>query len=48
VKEVLERLKVTGTRRNYWPVLDVGGQIIWMQGVEVEPPPGITLAIERL
>ena len=48
VKEVLERLKVTGSGRNLWPVLDFGGQIIWMQGVEVEPWPGIAVSVERL
>ena len=48
VKEVLERLKVTGSSRSFWPVLDVGGRIVWMQGVEVEPSPGITVAVERL
>ena len=41
VKEVLERLRVTGSRRALWPVLDVGGRIVWMQGVELEPEGGI-------
>jgi tRNA(Ile)-lysidine synthase len=40
VKEVLERLRVTGTRRALWPVLELDGRIVWMQGVEVEPQPG--------
>lgn len=48
VKEVLERLKVTGTSRSFWPVLDIDGRIVWMQGVEVEPFPGITVAVEQL
>lgn len=43
VKEVLERLKVTGSRRGLWPVLELDGRIIWMQGVEVEPVPGIVV-----
>jgi tRNA(Ile)-lysidine synthase len=37
VKEVLERLRVTGTDRAVWPVLEIGGQIVWMRGVELEP-----------
>ncbi|MGD0901391.1 MAG: tRNA lysidine(34) synthetase TilS [Terracidiphilus sp.] len=41
VKEVLERLRVTGSRRTLWPVLDVGGRIVWMRGVELEPEGGI-------
>lgn len=37
VKEVLERLRVTGSDRARWPVLEVEGRIVWMQGVELEP-----------
>jgi tRNA(Ile)-lysidine synthase len=37
VKEVLERLRVTGTNRVVWPVLEVQGRIVWMRGVELEP-----------
>jgi tRNA(Ile)-lysidine synthase len=43
VKEVLERLKVTGSRRALWPVLEIKGRIVWMQGVEVEPVPGLRI-----
>jgi tRNA(Ile)-lysidine synthase len=43
VKEVLERLKVTGSSRALWPVLELDGRIVWMQGVEVEPEPGIRI-----
>jgi tRNA(Ile)-lysidine synthase len=39
VKEVLERLRVTGTERAVWPVLEIGGRIVWMRGVELEPDP---------
>jgi tRNA(Ile)-lysidine synthase len=45
VKEVLERLRVTGTARAVWPVLEVDGRIVWMKGVEVEPEPSISLSI---
>lgn len=48
VKEVLERLRVTGSARALWPVLEVGGQIVWMKGVELEPEPGITIAAEAV
>jgi tRNA(Ile)-lysidine synthase len=43
VKEVLERLKVTGSGRAVWPVLEMDGRIVWMKGVEVEPEQGITV-----
>jgi tRNA(Ile)-lysidine synthase len=42
VKEVLERLRVTGTSRSLWPVLELDGRIVWMRGVELLPEPGIT------
>jgi tRNA(Ile)-lysidine synthase len=41
VKEVLERLRVTGSSRAVWPVLEVDGRIVWMKGVELEPEAGI-------
>jgi tRNA(Ile)-lysidine synthase len=41
VKEVLERLRVTGTDRALWPVLEVNGRVAWMKGVELEPEQGI-------
>jgi len=43
VKEVLERLKVTGSSRALWPVLELNGRIVWMQGVEVESDLGIRI-----
>ena len=48
VKEVLERMKVTGSRRALWPVLEVGGRIVWMKGVELEPEPGIGVVATSL
>ena len=39
VKEVLERMRVTGNARALWPVLEVEGRIVWMRGVAVEPGP---------
>jgi tRNA(Ile)-lysidine synthase len=44
VKEVLERLRVTGAGRALWPVLELEGRIVWMRGVELEPEPGIRIA----
>jgi tRNA(Ile)-lysidine synthase len=44
VKEVLERLRVTGSDRTIWPVLEIDGQIVWMQGVELEPDPEMTIS----
>jgi tRNA(Ile)-lysidine synthase len=43
VKEVLERLRVTGTGRSLWPVLEINGRIAWMRGVELEPEQGIVV-----
>jgi tRNA(Ile)-lysidine synthase len=48
VKEILERLRVTGSDRAVWPVLEVAGQIVWMKGVEVEPMPGVAVKSEAL
>lgn len=46
IKEVLERLKVTGTDRALWPVLEADGRILWMRGVELEPEPGLVITAE--
>jgi tRNA(Ile)-lysidine synthase len=43
VKEVLERLRVTGTSRAQWPVLELDGRIVWMRGAELQPEPGIAI-----
>ncbi len=48
VKEVLERLRITGTNRALWPVLEWDGQIIWMRGVELEPQSGISVIASDL
>ena len=48
VKEVLARLRVTGSSRAFWPVLELDGSIAWMRGVEVEPEPGIRIEATRL
>ena len=48
VKEVLERLRVTGSGRAIWPVLEVDGRIVWMQGAELEPEAGIRVAASPL
>ena len=45
VKEVLERMHVSGTARASWPVLEVDGRIVWMQGVQLEPEPGIDVRV---
>ena len=41
VKEVLERLHVSGAARALWPVLELDGRVVWLQGVDLEPEPGI-------
>jgi tRNA(Ile)-lysidine synthase len=48
VKEILERLRVTGSDRALWPVLEVDGRIVWMKGVELEPEPGLKVETEDL
>jgi tRNA(Ile)-lysidine synthase len=48
VKEVLERLKVTGSSRALWPVLELEGRIVWMRGVELEPVPEIRVVAASL
>jgi tRNA(Ile)-lysidine synthase len=48
VKEVLERLRVTGSSRTVWPVLELDGRIAWMKGVEVEPELGIRIEATSL
>ncbi len=48
VKEVLERLRVFGSARTHWPVLELDGRVIWMQGVELEPEPGIEVRVAIL
>jgi tRNA(Ile)-lysidine synthase len=45
IKEVLERLKVTGTDRAEWPVVEWKGQIVWMQGAELMPNPEIAISV---
>jgi tRNA(Ile)-lysidine synthase len=48
IKEVLERMKVTGGDRVHWPVLEVAGRILWMRGVELEPDPSIRITVEPI
>jgi tRNA(Ile)-lysidine synthase len=48
VKEVLEHLRVTGSERAVWPVLELDGRLIWMQGVELEPEPGLSVTARLL
>jgi tRNA(Ile)-lysidine synthase len=48
VKEVLDRLRVSGSGRALWPVLEVEGRIVWMQGAELEPEAGITVVATAL
>ena len=46
VKEVLERMRVTGTDRALWPVLEIDGTIVWMRGVELEPDPDLLISAD--
>jgi tRNA(Ile)-lysidine synthase len=48
VKEVLERMHISGPARAHWPVVELDDRIIWMQGVELDPETGIELSISQL
>jgi tRNA(Ile)-lysidine synthase len=48
VKEVLAHLRVTGSARHLWPVLEMAGQIVWMQGVELEPVADVAITAGAL
>jgi tRNA(Ile)-lysidine synthase len=48
VKEVLERMKVTGSERSVWPVLEFRDRIVWMRGVALQPEPGIRIEASPL
>jgi len=48
VKEVLEYMRVTGSDRAIWPVLELEGRLIWMQGAELEPEQGLTVTVTPL
>jgi tRNA(Ile)-lysidine synthase len=48
VKEVLERMKVSGAERARWPVLELNGRIVAMQGAAVEPEPGVRITMTPL
>lgn len=48
VKEVLERMKVTGSDRVAWPIVEFAGRVVWMKGVEVEPVPGISITVTAM
>jgi tRNA(Ile)-lysidine synthase len=48
IKEVLERLHVTGSNRALWPVLELEGRIIWMRGVDLEPATGVRIVVTSL
>lgn len=41
VKEILERMKVQGSERAVWPVVEFEGRIVWMKGVQVEAGAGV-------
>jgi tRNA(Ile)-lysidine synthase len=46
VKEVLERLKVSGSDRLQWPVVAWQGEIVWMQGAELVANPRCAVTAE--
>jgi len=47
IKEVLERLKIFGSARAEWPVVEWQNQIVWMQGAELQPVPQLVILAEK-
>jgi tRNA(Ile)-lysidine synthase len=47
IKEVLERMKICGTERAEWPVVEWQGQIVWMQGADLVSSAGIIVTAEK-
>jgi tRNA(Ile)-lysidine synthase len=43
VSEILDRMKVTGTDRQSWPVLVVEKRVVWLRGAVLEPEAGISV-----
>ena len=43
LKEVLDRLKITGSARTLCPVIEWQDQIVWMQGADLQPTAGLIL-----
>jgi tRNA(Ile)-lysidine synthase len=48
LKEVFERMQVESERRRNWPLLEWGGRIVWMQGVDVDPETDLPFEIEAV
>jgi tRNA(Ile)-lysidine synthase len=48
IKEVLERMQVPPSERKSWPVLEWQGEIIWMQGAEVESAAAVATGLRIL
>jgi tRNA(Ile)-lysidine synthase len=38
VAEVLDRLRIVGTERTNWPIVESEGKIVWMRGADVDAP----------
>jgi len=48
IADVLERLKVSGSDRDGWPVIEWQGQVVWMQGAELQPVGNVTFSAEKI
>jgi tRNA(Ile)-lysidine synthase len=52
ISEILDRLRILGTRRKDWPVLEWQGEIVWMEGAELESSAaakvGLSVTAERI
>ncbi|MGA8530165.1 MAG: tRNA lysidine(34) synthetase TilS [Acidobacteriaceae bacterium] len=46
LKETFERMQVEGEQRRNWPLVEWGGRIVWMQGVDVDPETNLPFEIQ--
>jgi tRNA(Ile)-lysidine synthase len=48
LKEIFERMNVTGDERRKWPLLEWQGRIVWMKDVALEPDPELPFEVEMV
>jgi tRNA(Ile)-lysidine synthase len=46
LKEVFERMRVGGPEREAWPLVEWQGELVWMQGVELESQVAVLAGLE--
>lgn len=48
IKDVFERLKIPGSERADWVVVEWKGAVVWMQGADLQPAGGAEFKASRL